>query len=304
MDQGMLLPLVAAVKERGLKVCNIVVRQDGRVAAAYDFTPPQRRLLYSASKTFTSMGVGLAVGEGRLGLEDRVLDFFPGYTPASAQMSTITVRDLLRMASGHDTCPLAAASPEQAEDIAGCFFSRPLKYAPGNRFVYNNAGTYLLSNVIGQTTGESLKSYLAPRVFAPLGIENPRWDCDKNGVSNGYSGLYLNADELARFGQLILDDGEWGGKQLLPGEYVRAAKSFQIATDGITDEWATADSRQGYGYQLWLNSYPGSCRMDGYRGQYCVMLPDKRAVVTYLSDEPVHMLAILSLTWEFLTDRL
>ncbi len=68
--------------------------------------------------------------------------------------------------------------------------------------------------------------------------------------------------------------------------------------------FATADHKQGYGYQIWLNSYPNSYRMDGMYGQYVVMLPDKNAVVTYVSNEPSNMTGVLELTWNTIVDYL
>jgi len=143
-----------------------------------------------------------------------------------------------------------------------------------------------------------------PRLFEPLGIPEPRWDEDRFGVTHGFTNLYLNATDLSKVGQVLLDHGKWQGKQLLPAKYLEQASKKQISTENVNADWATDDSHAGYGYQMWMNAYPGSYRMDGYRGQYVVMLPDKNAVVTYLSDEDKDMLGVLSLTWKYLTDKL
>ena len=96
----------------------------------------------------------------------------------------------------------------------------------------------------------------------------------------------------------------WGKKQLIPADYITQATKPQIDTSEFNEFFATADHKQGYGYQIWMNSYPGSYRMDGMYGQYVVMLPDKNAVVTYVSNEPSNMTGVLELTWNTLIDRL
>jgi len=299
MMNGKLLDgLVKQVNEQGPNVYHVVVRQNGGIIARYDFKPEQPRLLYSVSKTFTSIGIGLAESEGLLGLDETLGAFFdcpPGF-------EKVKVRHLLTMSCGHDTCPLEAA--DNMDDIEKIFFGRPLVYEPGKVFVYNNAGTYMLSKLLGKRAGCNLKQYLTPRLFEPLGIPDPRWDEDQFGVSYGFSKLYLNATDLSKVGQVLLDHGKWNGKQLLPEQYLEQATRKQISTENVRDSWATADSHAGYGYQIWMNSYPGSYRMDGYRGQYVVVLPDKNAVVTYLSDENKDMLGVLELTWKYLVDQL
>ena len=298
MNENLLTGLIKQVIEHGPKVCNLVVRQNNEIIARYDFITEEPRLLFSVSKTFTSLAIGLAESEGLLGLDETLVAFFD----CPAGFEKITVRHLLTMSSGHETCPLMAA--DSMDDIEKIFFGQPLVYEPGTVFIYNNAGSYILSKLLGKRAGCNLKQYLMPRLFEPLGIAEPRWDEDQFGVSHGFSSLYLNATDLSKVGQLLLDHGKWQGKQLLPEKYLEQATKKQISTENVSDSWATADSHAGYGYQIWMNSYPGSYRMDGYRGQYVVMLPDKNAVVTSLSDEDTNMLGVLELTWKYLIDRL
>jgi len=190
------------------------------------------------------------------------------------------------------------------DDISKLFFEEPVVFEPGTHFLYNNAATYMLSKLISITTGYSLKEYLMPRIFKPLGISEPQWECDVNGISFGCSGLYLTAHELSKFGQLLLNHGVWNEKQLIPADYIAQATKSQIDTSEFNEFFATADHKQGYGFQLWMNSYPNSYRMDGFYGQHVVILPDKNAVVTYVSNEPSNMTGVLDLTWNTIVDKL
>lgn len=307
MKNNMLNDLIQSVKEQNLHVLNVVVRKDGSLIAKHDFEEEKPRLLWSVSKTFTSMGIGIAESEGYLRISDRLLDYFAkDVAEISDNLRKMIIRDLLCMGTGHTLCPLEKAMEENRslDDIGRLFFEEPVIFEPGSHFVYNNAASYMLSKLISITTGYSLRDYLMPRIFEPLGILSPKWESDVNGITLGCSGLYLTAEELSMFGQLLLNNGVWNGKQLIPADYIEEASKPQIDTSKFDKYFATADHKQGYGYQMWMNSYPGSYRMDGMYGQYVVMLPDKNAVVTYVSNEPSNMTGILELTWNTLIDKL
>jgi len=299
--------LIESVKTQNLHVLNVVVRRDGDIIAEHDFEEEKPTLLWSVSKTFTSMGIGIAESEGYFSLNDKIVDYFTDdIIQINDDFKKITIHDLLCMGTGHAICPMLKAMKENKplDDISKLFFDEPIIFEPGIHFLYNNAATYMLSKLISITTGYSLKEYLMPRIFKPLGISEPQWDADVNGISLGCSGLYLTARELSKFGQLLLNNGVWNEKQLIPVDYIEQATKPQIDTSEFNEYFATADHKQGYGYQLWMNSYPNSYRMDGMYGQYVVMLPDKNAVVTYISNEPSNMTGVLELTWNTIVDKL
>ena len=130
------------------------------------------------------------------------------------------------------------------------------------------------------------------------------WEKDINGINFGCAGLQLSAHEVSKVGQLLLDEGCWGENKLIPLEYIQKASTKQIDTSDFHEPFATADHTSGYGYQLWMNSYNGSYRMDGLYGQYVVVIPAKRAVITFISNEPKNMTGILELTWKYIVEQL
>jgi CubicO group peptidase (beta-lactamase class C family) len=308
MNNDLLKDMIISVEKQKLHVLNVVVRRKGNIIARHDFEEEKPHILWSVSKTFTSMAVGIAIGEGYFKIDDHVIDFFPDYSQAgsSEYIRKLTVHHLLCMGTGHAQCPVEKAdwSDGKQWDIARLFFEEPIVYEPGTHFTYNNAATYMLSRIISITTGRSLDEYLNEKIFKPLDVPKPQWDTCPKGFPQGFSGLHLTAEQLSRFGQLILDSGVWEGKQLIPASYIEQATSVQITTDDFNPFFATADHHQGYGYQIWRNSYPNSYRMDGLYGQYVVMLPDKNAVVTYVSKEPQNMTGVLELTWDTIIDKL
>ncbi|MBZ9633740.1 serine hydrolase domain-containing protein [Clostridium sp. FP1] len=253
------------------------------------------------------MGIGIAENEGYFSLNDKIVDYFANdIIQMSDNLKKMTIHDLLCMGTGHARCPVTKAMEENKplDDISKLFFEEPLVFEPGTHFLYNNAANYMLSKLISITTGHSLKEYLMPRIFKPLGIPEPQWDSDVNGISFGCSGLYLTAGELSKFGQLLLNHGVWNKKQFILADYIEQATKSQIDTSEFNECFATADHKQVYGYQIWMNSYPNSYRMDGLYGQYVVTLPDKNAVVTYVSNEPSNMTGVLELTWNTVVDKL
>lgn len=306
MSKRVLDDLVILAKNRNLNILNIVVRQNGKILDRHNFQEEESILLWSVSKSLTSLAAGIAIDEGYFSLESKLIDFFPDVRCEDEKVKKISIHDLLCMGTGHDKCPVETAdwSNGQDWDISDLFFSDPFVHEPGTYFVYDNSAAYMLSKVIKKATGKYLDDYLYEKVFKPLDIERPKWDRCPKGIPQGFSGLHLKAEELSKVGQLFLDKGVWKGKKLVSEEFIEKATSAQISTKDYNPYYATEDHHQGYGYQIWMNSYEGSYRMDGMYGQYVVMLPDKNAVVVYVSNEPKNMTGILELTWEALIDKI
>lgn len=262
----------------------------------YDARTPH--VLYSLSKSFTSTAVGLAIAEGKFSLDDEVLKFFPEDAPAepSANLRAMRVRDLLRMNTGHQTeAPLwrgAPGSKTPEETWTKRFFAHPVPFKPGTHFLYNSPATYMLSAIVQKVTGMSVLDYLRPRLFEPLGFENPTWVASPQGISAGAYGLFARTEEIARFGQLYLQKGMWKGRQLLPAAWVETATALQTS-NGSSPK---SDWDQGYGYQFWRSRHH-SYRGDGAFGQYCLVIPELDAVVAITSGVR-DMQRVMNLVWE------
>ena len=246
-------------------------------------------ILWSLSKSFASTAAGLAIEEGKFGLDDPVLKFFPDDAPAapSANLKAMRVRDLLTMSTGHETEPRLGKG-----DWAKTFLAHPVKRKPGTFFKYNSAATYMVSAIVQKTTGKTVLEYLEPRLFTPLGIAKPRWDASPQGVTIGGWGLFLRTEDVAKFGQLYLQKGKWKGKQLVPEKWVALATSKQVA-NGSNPK---SDWNQGYGFQFWRSRH-GAYRGDGKDGQFCIVIPEKDAVVVMTADTR-DMQKQLALVWD------
>jgi CubicO group peptidase (beta-lactamase class C family) len=272
-------------------VHTLTVVRHGHVITEATWAPYDRDLptaMYSVSKSFTSIAVGLAIAEGRFAIDDRIVDLIPDAAPQkpSDRLAALRVRHLLTMTTGH-----AAEPPLDDRDWARTALAADLAYEPGTHWLYNTPATYLLSQIIQTRTGERLLDFLRPRLFDPLGFRDPEWLQSPTGVDAGGFGLSIRPEELAVFGQLLLQRGDWRGRQLVPAEWIDQATAHQVA-----NESDNADSRQGYGFQFWRCRH-GAYRGDGAFGQYVVVLPDADAVVAITGGLP-DMQVTLDAVWD------
>lgn len=247
-------------------------------------------VLWSLSKSFTSTAIGLAVAEGKLSVDDRVLDFFPDDAPEepSANLKAMRVRDLLTMNAGHHD----ELNWRKAPHWVQAFLAHPVPHKPGTHFRYNTPATYMLSAIVQKVTGETVLDYLTPRLFEPLGIEKPQWDESPQGISIGGYGLFLRTEDIAKFGQLYLQRGQWNGQQILPAEWVDLATSKQVSNGSDPN----GDWDQGYGFQFW-RCRNGAYRGDGKDGQFCIVLPEQDAVIAITANAQ-DMASELKIVWD------
>ena len=136
------------------------------------------------------------------------------------------------------------------------FLKLPVEHEPGTHFVYNSGATYMLSAILQKVTDQTLLEYLQPRLLEPLDIQGATSESCPRGIHIGGWGMKIKTEDIAKFGQLYLQKGQWGGNQLIPESWVEEASTKQISNGSSTNnDWA-----QGYGYQFWR------CRHGAYRG--------------------------------------
>lgn len=287
----------ARIESEGLALHSVMILRHGFVVAEHwwsPYSPDKRHMLFSLSKSFTSTAIGLAVSEGLLTEDDTVLSFFPEYrTPdIDSNMADMRIRHLLSMSTGHTEDTMRHLHRAEDGDFARAFFSVPIQKPPGTHFLYNTGATYMLSAILQRVTGVTLLDYLTPRLFQPLGIENPTWESCPRGVNMGGFGLSVRTEDIAKFGQMYLQQGVWNGRQVVPSDWVSTATRSHVSNGDQPD----SDWSQGYGYQFWRcrhNVYRG----DGAFGQYCVVMPEQDAVVAITSGLN-DMQAVLNVVWD------
>ncbi len=278
------------IKAEDLHTLYVQIRKDGDVAGYWSrFSKMTRMESYSTSKTFCAIGFGIALDEGILTLDEKLADYFPEYTYdiSNPYALNITVRDLLTMSTGLKTRLFARDDKMRAtcKDWADHFwhvgeFVRP----GGEKFLYDNFNTYMLGCMLEKKVGVNLYEFLRYRVFEALGIGNPDMTACPMGHTVAANGMAINVDELATLGQMIMDGGVYKGKRIVSEKFIKEMISPQIKTqDSIPGE--TDGSTLDYGYQIWVDSKNGTYHIWGIFGNYVVMIPDKRTVVSVTSLE-------------------
>ena len=258
----------------------VVVVRHGTVVAQGSWAPYRAegvQLVYSVSKTFLACAAALAAQAGLLARDERLVDVFPeAASAAGPRAARLTVEDLLCMSTGHhvdtlDTVPGLAGGGEEA--IAPFLATEPDE-EPGSWFLYHNGASRVLALAVQRRTGARLVDYLRPRLLDPLGITDCAWST-WSGTDLGFSGVHVTTEAVARLGLLLLRDGVWQGRRLLPAGWVGTASAALADT---AHHPGTADWQVGYGHQLW-RCRPDGFRADGAYGQFALVLPHHDLVV-------------------------
>jgi len=302
MDARSVVALLDRLDERSVECHSVMMVRHGRVVAEgwwAPYSPDRPQLLYSLTKSFTSIAVGFAVADGLLGLDDRVADVLDDHVPAqvSPRARALSVHHLLTMTTGHRADVLAEAWALEPADLVKGFLRVPAQDPVGTRHAYNNPTSFVLARMVERVTGRSVPDLLDERLFGPMGVEDAEWDRVASGATFGFHGLHLTTEAVAAFGELLLRHGRWRGRQLVAREWVELATRRHVQTVQTDDGWRTADWLQGYGYHFWMSRH--GYRADGAMGQYCLVIPEHDLVVA-MTAAATDMRAPLDAVWDCL----
>jgi len=261
-----------------------VIVRHGKTIAEGSWKPfdtlNETHMLYSHSKSFTSSAIGLLVDRGKLDLDERIVDIFSNDVPAkvSENLAQLRVRDLLTMNVGKKDHLL-----RDGGDWVKTFLSQDFFRKPGTGFKYDSDATYMLAAIVERKSGMKMMDYLQKNMFDTIGITKAWTTYSPQGIPCGGWGMNLTTRELARFGQLYLNNGWWDGKRVLSSDWVSLATTRQTWSGwqnvGVKALGEGSDWEQGYGFQFWRCRH-GAYRADGAGGQYTVVVPEKDLVVS------------------------
>jgi CubicO group peptidase (beta-lactamase class C family) len=197
----------------------VVIVKDGRLIADWDFGKKRGPIhAMSATKSVVSLAIGRLIDEGKIkSLDQPVSDFYPEWRQGRKQK--ITIRHLLNHTSGLEDKPRSQeinASP----DFVQFALVADVVADPGTRFFYSNKATNLLAGVVLRASGRPLDLFVGREIFAPLGITEFGWSKDPAGNPQGMAGLEIHAIDLAKIGQLMLDQGMWRGQRVVSRDWV------------------------------------------------------------------------------------
>lgn len=251
--------------------------------------------VHSITKSVVSTLVGAAIAQGRLDSVERSLPSLldeaaaAGTAPAVARMR---LADLLTQRSGFERLGdrhgwfNAHAMRHPGRPVMSVALQRPVEAEPGSRFLYSNLDTHLVSVALGRQLGMPLSDFARDALFAPLGIRQWSWPL-LEGQTAGAGNLLLGARDLARLGQLWLQQGRWQGRQLVDAAYLAEATRPLVRELG-PEFPQRGPSRLGYGYLFWTAEglRPGwkSFYAAGTGGQFVLVVPTHQVVIVALTD--------------------
>lgn len=254
----------------------LLVRRN-RIAAEGYWSPwsaERKHRMYSVSKSFVALAVGLMIDDGRLTLDDRVAAYFPDKLPPTLHpwLADSTVRDLLTMATAHSSTSYTRSDP----DWVWTFFNRMPSHPPGTIFSYDTAATVVLTAIVEQLAGKPFLDYMRPRFLDRIGFSADAWCVRRpEGGSWGGSGVICTLRDMAKVALVCMNGGLWGEERVLPAEYVRAATTKQIDN--------SIGGNDGYGYQIWCEKANGFS-FRGMGSQYAICFPEKEFLFACIAD--------------------
>lgn len=287
-------------------VHSLLVQQDGRPVVSWYFRGDDQRgghplgpvrfgasILHdtrSVTKSVVALLLGIALRDGEVtSLDEPALDYFPDYSDLrTPERMRIRLRDLVTMRSGldwdEDSYPYSDprnsdTAMEKAPDRLRYVLGRQIVARPGTRFRYSGGDAALIGAILARATKVPLDVYAARKLFAPLGITRHDWLKDLGGAPNASSGLRLLPRDMVKIGQLMLDGGRAGGRQVVPASWITAASRQEAVVND--------DPRCGmrYGYFWWVSQ---GCITEprtpwiaaiGNGGQRLWVVPSRRLVV-------------------------
>ena len=291
-----LLQFVRAMERGGTELHGLMLARHGKVILEGWWQPQTRdtvHICHSFGKSYVATAVGAACTDGLLSVEDRVMDFFPKEIAAlgvktEGGLDRLKVKHVLTMANGMSVHAMAG------EKLVENYLTTPVDLVPGEKFMYNTAGSCILGEIVRRVTGRSLLDYLRERVLDPMGfdMEHFHWMTFKGGLHPA-PGVASNTENNLRLGLLYLQDGAWQGQRLIDADWMRQATAKQIDND-----------LNGYGYQLWIYRQPGSFRFCGGHGQDCFMSRQKdlALAINQAASEPHDMDVNFDLIDQYLFD--
>lgn len=264
---------------------SIIVMRHGKICMESYYAPYTKDTLhrmFSVTKSFVSLAIGLLADEGRISLDDHIADYFPEKQPETGvhpYMQMLTIRQMLTMRTCHD---MNAYKIGDSPDWVGSFFTVTPNHVPGTNFSYDTASTHTLGALVEKLTGMELLDYLRTKFLDELGFSKEAFilKSPDGKVSMGGSGMCATPQDILKVMYIVSQNGKLGGKQLLPSGYLKEATVKQSDPYGKSGTW---EEMQGYGYQFWMTTHNGYAFF-GMGGQLAIYYPDKDVILVTTAD--------------------
>jgi CubicO group peptidase (beta-lactamase class C family) len=284
--------LIKNLQKESRNIHSLLIFRNNKLVSESYFDGWHRNRLHasrSASKSFMSTLIGIAIDKGKIkSVDEALISFFPEYAVLSdMQKSQITLKHLLTMTTGlaWDEATFPAGdirndqyALDQNTDRLGYLFNKNMIALPSEKFEYNSANPVVEAAILQKAIGINAKDFAHAHFFTPLDIKDYYWRNNKDGFITSVGPILLQPRDFAKLGQLFLDGGKWKGKQIISKRWVDEATSTFTGTES---------NSTGYGYHWWVSNFTldnKEARMyfaQGSGGQYIYVMPSLNAVVVF-----------------------
>lgn len=258
----------------------------------HHFVEKKTRDIYSHTKSFVSLMLGIALDENLLSLDDHVVDYFKDELTEEQheKFYSMLLIHSATMTSGFDEQLLMGGDRNQIPDYLSYIFSQPQKKQPGERFCYSNGDTYILGRILEKVFKKQLKQATFDRIFSKMDIEMPAWEEDNFGHSFGASGLCLSIEDMNKLGILVLNKGKYKGQRIVSEKYIDMLYKTFVDIEGRG--WG------GYSLQFWHTPEGHGIRADGAYGQITFIHPQQDIALSIQRNEDENLIKVLELIRE------
>jgi len=291
VDSENLLQMIKTIRKEDRNVHSILIVRHGRLLLEAYFSPYKKdfkHIIFSATKSISSLLVGIALQEGFIkSLDTPLVDFFPEYRGKLANLDerkkALTLKHVLTMTDGLDWIDWPYRVERHGDflnllssaDGAKYYLDKPMKELPGGKFNYNSGSSYMLAAIIQKATGKNALEFGREKLFRPLGITDIAWGKYQAGIYCGGSEFFIRPRDFAKIGSLVLNQGKWEGKQVVPAEWISEISREHVKSDFL---------QFGYSFQWYIDETlpEKSISAQGLGGQYLFVVPgqDLAAVFT------------------------
>jgi CubicO group peptidase (beta-lactamase class C family) len=267
----------------------IVIHNDTIIGEKYyeDYSVNSSTNSFSMAKTPVSLMMAKAFEQGYINsLEDKVIDYIPELKGEFA--NDVKIIDLAAMASGIDwdegtSNPFSPVAKQYFyEDLDKLMLDQKFIDEPSKTYKYSSGNTQILSMVIENATGMKTKDYFEKEFWSKINPDNDAYwqiDSTESGNVKSFCCLHSNARDFSRLGKLYIDNGSWNGSQIIDSTFI------QKSTKPYLDDF------REYGIGVWLSDYKDLkiSLMSGHQGQYVIMIPEKKLIITRLGERDVDL---------------
>ena len=285
IDSAKIIEMLNALKKHNIPMHSVLIARGNKLFFEAYWDPiksDENHRMYSQTKSYVGMAIGQLAAEGKLNLQDKIIDYFPEYLPEKVHpyLAAQTIEHMLNMHTCFTDCPWFE---NHGGDRVKYYFSmKPVRY-PGTTYYYDSTGSFILGALVQKLTGKTFLDYLKDTALRKIGFsENSKVLTCPGGFAWGDSALLCTSMDMLLFGRLLANKGEWNGEQLLDRKAVEETISTKYTCGGSGGHIFSAG---GYGRKVW-HTYNDSFSFFGMHNQFMVYNP--KSDITFVCTAGCH----------------